>query len=79
MLPLKEQLSEVFFERELDEAFEMGIREGVRRTLGTVQMQSQVTRPDLTKTQQVGLDRVLELIIQEKKRYGVNNARSSVV
>ena len=79
MLPLKEQLSEIFFERELDEAFEMGIREGVRRTLGTIKMQAQVTRPDLTKTQQVGLDRALWLMDNEKKRYGVDNARSSIV
>lgn len=79
MLPIKEQLSEIFFERELDEAFEMGIREGVRRTLSTIKMQAQVTRPDLTKTQQVGLDRALWLMDNEKKRYGVDNDRSSVV
>jgi hypothetical protein len=79
MINIKEQVAEFFFEQELDSSFEMGIREGVRRTLGTVQMQSQVTRPDLTKAQQVGLDRVIELIVQEKKRYGVYNDRSKLV
>ena len=75
MLPLKEQLSEIFFERELDEAYEMGIREGVRRTLWTISREVDGFRDDLTKTQQIGLDRAMWLIDDEKTKYGVNVER----
>lgn len=75
MLPLKEQLSEIFFERELDEAYEMGIREGVRRTLWSITQQADAFREDLTKTQQIGLDRALWIVEHEKVRYGVDNDR----
>jgi hypothetical protein len=64
---LKYKIAERFFERELDEAFILGIKEGKRRQAShiRVDMEYKKTRAKetgLTKTQAIGYDRCMEVV-----------------
>jgi hypothetical protein len=58
----KEWIAERFFERELDEAYAMGVREGMRSAALTISFRVGLRDKDLTKTQRVGLVKAMEVI-----------------
>ena len=64
---IRHRITERFFERELDEAFIMGINEGKRRQASHLRVDLDYKRTrakelGLTKTQLIGYDRCMEVV-----------------
>jgi hypothetical protein len=49
----KYNLAQLFFEKELDDAYKMGIREGVEQVTKSIIFDMTLRDPNLTKTQKV--------------------------
>lgn len=58
----KEWIAERFFERELDESYALGVREGMRCAAQTISFRVGIREKELTKTQLIGLNRALDVI-----------------
>ena len=63
----KYKIADRFFERELDEAFILGIKEGKRRQASHLRVDLEYKRTraketGLTKTQLIGYDRCMEVV-----------------
>lgn len=63
----KYKIADRFFERELDEAFILGIKEGKRRQASHIRVDMEYKRTrakelGLTKTQLIGYDRCMEVV-----------------
>lgn len=63
---IKYGIADTFFSRELDEAFEMGIREGSRRALGAAKVRIEYRTSGLTPARKSGMELALEIIEEEK-------------
>ena len=64
---IRYQITERFFERELDEAFLMGVKEGKKRQASRLRVELEYKRArakeiGLTKTQLIGYDRCMEVV-----------------
>ena len=64
---IRYRITERFFERELDEAFIMGLKEGKRRQASHLRVDLDYKRTrakelGLTKTQLIGYDRCMEVV-----------------
>ena len=64
---IRYQIAERFFERELDDAFSMGLKEGKRRQASHLRVDLEYKRTraketGLTKTQLIGYDRCMEVV-----------------
>jgi hypothetical protein len=57
------------FSKRLDEAFEMGIREGSWRALSSVKIRIETRANTLTPARKVGADMAVETIEQEQKQW----------
>ena len=62
MTELKEWIAERFFEKQLDEAYALGIREGMRAATQTISFRVSLQDKDLTKTQRIGLLKAMYII-----------------
>jgi hypothetical protein len=62
MTGFKEWFAERFFESELEEAYALGVREGMRAAAQTISFRVGLRDKDLTKTQRIGLVKALEVI-----------------
>lgn len=66
---IKEEIAERFFERELEEAYRLGIREGSTRALGSVRVRIETRAQRLTPARQVGAELALEAIDEAKEQW----------
>ena len=57
------------FSKRLDEAFEMGIREGSWRALSSVKIRIETRANTMTPARKVGADMAVETIEQEQKQW----------
>lgn len=67
MTELRYKIADLLFARELDEAFEMGIREGQRRLSSQLRVElgykrTRAAATGMTKTQAIGYDRCAEVV-----------------
>jgi hypothetical protein len=62
MKELKYRIADWLFEAELDEAFEMGLREGARRQKNTIITRLELTLQTVAKTNQKGYLTAIEVI-----------------
>lgn len=62
MKELKYRIADWLFEAELDEAFEMGLREGARRQTQKIQMALDLNSLDVAKTNQKGYMVAMEVV-----------------
>lgn len=63
----KEWIAERFFEHELDEAYAMGVGEGMRCATQTISFRVSIRDKELTKTQTIGLNKALDVINDFKR------------
>ena len=61
---LKYQIADKLFAKELDEAFDMGLREGARFATSTISFKVYLkeSKEDLTKTQAVGYRKAMSIV-----------------
>lgn len=61
---LKYQIADKLFNKELDEAYSMGLRGGAEYATRKISMQLYIEQPkqDLTKTQSLGYDKANEIV-----------------
>lgn len=62
MKELKYRIADWLFQTELDEAFEMGLREGARRRSNKIQMALDLNSPLVAKTNQKGYKIAMEVV-----------------
>jgi hypothetical protein len=62
MTQFKEWIAERFFEKQLDESYALGVREGMECAAKTISFRVGLQDKDLTKTQRVGLVRAMYVI-----------------
>lgn len=62
MKELKYRIADWLFQNELDEAFEMGIREGQRRQKNTIITRLELTLETVAKTNQKGYKIAMEVV-----------------
>ena len=56
-----------FYSKRLDEAFEMGIREGSRRALSSAKIRIEMRANSLTPARKIGAEMAVETIQEEQK------------
>lgn len=64
---IKYEIADRFFARELDEAYDAGIRVGAEYAARKISFAVATSGKDLTKTQKIGKEFAFEVIQQEKK------------
>ena len=66
---VKYQIADKVFKYEMDEAFQLGIREGATFSTRkiTFEVELKANRQDLTKTQRIGYDKAVEIMKDARK------------
>lgn len=64
------KLAERFFGPELDDTYEMGVREGIRHTCSTLYFDMKMRETHLTKTQQATWNKAIEMVLDFNQKNG---------
>ena len=64
-----DEMLDRFYSKRLDEAFEMGIREGSRRALSSAKIRIEMRANSLTPARKIGADMAVETIEEEQEQW----------